>query len=75
MDFSWLWLWDKPTYLRECKKFGRPLTIAEREAEMENEGDSGLKPFPNNVTPLTVYREQVGRVYFYILLIYDMVSW
>lgn len=62
MEFSYLWLWDRQQYLAEVKKFGKPLTLAEREAEMEAEGSSGVKPLKEeNNPPLSIYKEQVKK--------------
>lgn len=60
LEYSYLWMWDKQQYLAEVKKYGRPLTLAEREAELEQEGLSGVKPLKDeNNPPLSVYKEQV----------------
>lgn len=63
MDYSYLWLSDKQQYLAEVKKYGRPLTVAEREAELEGEGESGLKPIKDEYPPLSIYKEQVRVTY------------
>ncbi|XP_039947795.1 dynein beta chain, ciliary [Bactrocera tryoni] len=61
MDYSYLWLSDKQQYLSEVKKYGRPLTVAEREAELEGEGESGLKPIKDDYPPLNIYKEQLDK--------------
>lgn len=61
MDYSYLWMLDKQQYLAEVKKFGRPLTLSEREAELEAEGASGVKPLKDEYPPLSVYKEQVSN--------------
>lgn len=64
MDFSYLWLWDRQLYLAECKKYGRPLTVAEREAEKEAEGSSGVKVLKDETNPpLSIYKEQVCKYF------------
>lgn len=61
-EYSYLWMSDKQQYLSEVKKFGRPLTAAEREAELESEGGSGVKPIKEDYPPLNVYKEQVENL-------------
>ncbi|KAL9894878.1 dynein beta chain, ciliary [Glossina fuscipes] len=61
MDYSYLWMLDKQQYLAEVKKFGRPLTLSEREAELEAEGASGVKPLKDEYPPLSVYKEQLDK--------------
>ncbi|TMW47086.1 hypothetical protein DOY81_007829 [Sarcophaga bullata] len=51
LEYSYLWMWDKQQYLAEVKKYGRPLTLAEREAELEQEGLSGVKPLKDENNP------------------------
>lgn len=62
-EYSYLWMYDKQQYLAEVKKFGRPLTVAEREMELEAEGSSGVKPIKDEHPPLNVYKEQVSNIY------------
>lgn len=64
-EYSYLWMSDKQQYLSEVKKFGRPLTSAEREAELEAEGGSGVKPIKDEHPPLSVYKEQVKNNIFF----------
>lgn len=59
LDYSYLWMLDKQQYLSEVKKYGRPLTLSEREAELEAEGSSGVKPLKDEHPPLSVYKDQV----------------
>ncbi|XP_030371689.1 dynein beta chain, ciliary [Scaptodrosophila lebanonensis] len=62
MEYSYLWLWNKTNYLNEVKKYGRALTLAEREAETEQEGSSGLKILgTDEYPPLTIYKEQLDK--------------
>ncbi|XP_023292211.2 dynein beta chain, ciliary [Lucilia cuprina] len=62
LEYSYLWMWDRQQYLSEVKKFGKPLTLAEREAELESEGMSGVKPLKDeNNPPLSVYKEQLDK--------------
>ncbi|XP_026835009.1 dynein beta chain, ciliary isoform X2 [Drosophila erecta] len=61
MEFSSLWIWDKSTYLSEVKKFGRNLTLDERDAEADVEGSSGVKLLGLEYPPLSVYKEQLDK--------------
>ncbi|XP_037954213.1 dynein beta chain, ciliary [Teleopsis dalmanni] len=62
MDFAYIWIWDKQLYLAECKKYGRPLTVAERESELEGRNDMGLKPLKDDQNPpLSIYKEQLDK--------------
>ncbi|XP_070067151.1 dynein beta chain, ciliary [Drosophila virilis] len=62
MVYSYLWIWDKNNYLSEVKKYGRNLTLAERDAELEQEGSSGIKPIgTGEYPPFSVYKEQLDK--------------
>lgn len=62
MVYSYLWIWDKSNYLSEVKKYGRNLTLAERDAELEQEGSSGLKPIgTGDYPPVLIYKEQLDK--------------
>ncbi|XP_030080192.1 dynein beta chain, ciliary [Drosophila hydei] len=62
MVYSYLWIWDKNNYLNEVKKYGRNLTLAERDAELELEGSSGIKPIgTGEYPPVSVYKEQLDK--------------
>ncbi|XP_044574110.1 dynein beta chain, ciliary [Drosophila ananassae] len=61
MEYSSLWIWDKNVYLSEVKKFGRNLTLDERDAEADQEGSSGVKPLGLEYPPLSVYKEQLDK--------------
>lgn len=62
MVYSYLWIWDKTNYLSEVKKYGRNLTLAERDAELEHEGSSGVKPIgTGDYPPVPIYKEQLDK--------------
>lgn len=61
MEYSSLWIWDKNIYLSEVKKFGRNLSLDERDAEADQEGSSLVKPLGMENPPLSVYKEQLDK--------------
>lgn len=71
MEYSSLWIWDKNIYLSEVKKFGRNLSLDERDAEADQEGSSLVKPLgmenphfrsiKNNLTSLLSYKTKYVR--------------
>ncbi|BFF92572.1 dynein beta chain ciliary [Drosophila madeirensis] len=61
MEYSYLWIWNKPNYLMEVKKYGRNLTLDERDAEAELEGSSGVAPLGTEYPQLSVYKDQLDK--------------
>jgi len=73
MVYSYLWIWDKNNFLNEVKKYGRNLTLAERDAELELEGSSGIKQLgPGAFPPFAVYKEHLDK---FIDLQYQVHNW
>ncbi|XP_055849033.1 dynein beta chain, ciliary [Episyrphus balteatus] len=58
-DYSFIWVEERPNYLKEIKLYGRPLTPAERDPE--DGGEIKVAPLKEVHPPLSVYKEQLNK--------------